>query len=89
VDRVVVGRDLAGDDDLRDALLLGFVAVPHDSDLPNLADVAPTSFLVVAAGRSTSTEVSRAANLLRRSGAPVSGVVVVQPDRFDRTTGQR
>jgi capsular polysaccharide biosynthesis protein len=89
VDRVVVGRDLDADDDRGDGLLLGFVAVPHDSDLPNLSDVAPSSFLVVAAGRTTSAEVSRAANLLRRSGAPVSGVVVVQPDRFDRTTGQR
>jgi capsular polysaccharide biosynthesis protein len=86
LDRTSVRWDRADVDD--DSLLVGFVPIPHDSDLPHLSELASGSLLLVVAGRTSGPDVRRAAQVLRRAGTPLVGVVVVQPDRFDRTTGQ-
>jgi capsular polysaccharide biosynthesis protein len=49
---------------------------------------AEASLVVVRAGYVTSANVQESAAALRRAGAPPLGLVVVDPDRFDSSTGQ-
>jgi uncharacterized protein involved in exopolysaccharide biosynthesis len=46
------------------------------------------SVIVARSGRVTAANVQESAAALRRAGAPPLGVVVVNPDRFDTSTGQ-
>jgi hypothetical protein len=49
---------------------------------------AGTSIIVTRPGRVTSTNVQECTAALRQAGASPAGLVVVNPDRFDTSTGQ-
>jgi capsular polysaccharide biosynthesis protein len=74
-----------------DVLIIFTPTWAREDEPPSLATAALTqapSVLVVPAGRATAESIRRHADALSRVSAQLVGVVVVNPDRFDETTGQ-
>ena len=61
-------------------------AVTEGASLPTIQ--SGVSFVVAHTGRVTGANIQENAAALHRSGAGPIGVVVVNPDRFDTSTGQ-
>jgi hypothetical protein len=61
-------------------------AVTEGASLPTIQ--SGVSFVVAHTGRVTGANIQENAAALHRSGAGLIGVVVVNPDRFDTSTGQ-
>jgi hypothetical protein len=61
-------------------------AVTEGASLPSVQ--SGVSFVVAQTGRITAANIQENAAALHRSGAGPVGVVVVNPDRFDTSTGQ-
>jgi hypothetical protein len=74
-----------------DVLIIFMPTWARDDEPPSLGRAAlahAPAVLVVPAGRATAESIRRHADVLPRVSAHLVGVVVVNPDRFDETTGQ-
>ena len=68
-------------------LLVRLIVIDRlEPELPDLSDQQPT-VLCLAAGSATAEELARTAVAVFGAGGRISGVIVADPDAFDRTNG--
>ncbi len=75
----------SGSDDLRVSMVVVDRSRPERPDLPQ----GVTGIVAVSAGSATAADLARLAVSADEAGVDVQGVVVLDPDRLDRTTGRR